>query len=63
MYDEDLEDAEYCSLCDGPLMLLGVLGNRKHMQCRNCGMQFSQEISDEERAILSMSEEEDADMD
>jgi hypothetical protein len=59
MQNEDLEDFEQCSICDGPLMLLGVLGNRKHMRCRNCGMDFSKEIPNEERAILSMSEEDD----
>jgi hypothetical protein len=32
---------ETCDLCEGPLMLLGQLGNRVHVQCRNCGMQFS----------------------
>lgn len=28
---------EECPLCDGPLVLLGVLGQRVHCHCRNCG--------------------------
>jgi hypothetical protein len=29
---------EECSMCGGPLMELGALGNTKHYRCRNCGM-------------------------
>ncbi len=35
------ENPLYCSLCGGPLMLLGKLGYLKHYTCRDCGMQFS----------------------
>ena len=30
-----------CPMCNGPLMLLGKLGNRTHYNCRNCGIQVS----------------------
>jgi hypothetical protein len=41
------DEVETCELCNGPLMLLGILGNRIHLQCRNCGMQFSKEQENE----------------
>ncbi len=41
--DFDAEDMG-CQMCGGPVMYLGHLGNRAHFQCRNCGMQFSNEI-------------------
>lgn len=30
-----------CSMCGGPQMILGALGNRTHYRCRNCGMDNS----------------------
>jgi hypothetical protein len=30
-----------CDLCGGPLGILGVLGNTEHIQCRDCGAEFS----------------------
>lgn len=30
-----------CSLCHGPLVLLGYLGETKQLRCRACGMIFS----------------------
>jgi hypothetical protein len=30
-----------CELCGGPLMLLGQLGGRVHLTCRDCGAAFS----------------------
>ena len=33
-----------CSLCGGPLEVLGDLGNRRHRRCRDCGMISSTEI-------------------
>lgn len=33
-----------CELCGGPLGLLGQLGRRQHLLCRDCGMQFSCEV-------------------
>ena len=32
---------KYCPMCNGPMGLLGQLGNRKHWLCRNCGAQCS----------------------
>lgn len=37
-------DHEYCSACGGELVTLGILGNRAHYRCRNCGWQQSQVI-------------------
>ena len=34
-----------CKLCGGHLQILGVLGNREHLQCRHCGMMFNRLIS------------------
>lgn len=41
--DEAVADAaaEDCAMCGGPLQLLGQLGNRIHLRCRNCGMDCS----------------------
>ena len=33
-----------CGMCRGPLGLLGVLGTRKHYQCRNCGAAYSKKV-------------------
>jgi hypothetical protein len=33
-----------CNLCGGHLQKLGVLGNREHLRCRNCGMMFNRLI-------------------
>ena len=33
-----------CKLCGGTLVELGVLGNLKHLRCRNCGAQFSRKV-------------------
>jgi hypothetical protein len=32
-----------CPMCNGPLELLGYLGNRRHSRCRNCGAITSRE--------------------
>ena len=37
-----------CELCQGELMLLGVLGNKAHFRCRHCGAVCSQEITEME---------------
>lgn len=34
----------FCTVCDGPAVLLGSLGNRRHLRCRNCGATFSREV-------------------
>jgi transposase-like protein len=48
-----------CPACDGPAGLLGALGNRKHYQCRDCGMQYSKDASeeDEEQEALATDDE------
>jgi hypothetical protein len=35
---------QFCSMCEGPLMLLGSLGNLAHYRCRNCGLDFSRGV-------------------
>ncbi len=32
---------QICRVCDGPLMVLGVLGSRHHGRCRDCGLDQS----------------------
>lgn len=39
--DEGAEPIGACSECNGPLMVLGTLGDLRHARCRNCGLQFS----------------------
>jgi tRNA(Ile2) C34 agmatinyltransferase TiaS len=43
-FDEDIADEEViadmdaqCPLCGGPQQILGKLGQRVHLRCRNCG--------------------------
>jgi tRNA(Ile2) C34 agmatinyltransferase TiaS len=43
--DRDYKMDNECSLCGGQLELLGYLGNLAWFRCRNCGMEFSFEIS------------------
>lgn len=45
---EDEDPAPECSACGGPLVELGALGNRMHYRCRNCGADFSADISQQE---------------
>ena len=49
MYD-DLDDYCFCQLCEGPLLELGALGNLTHLQCRDCGIQFSETTTPTEYA-------------
>lgn len=36
---------EYCTACEtGQLGLLGVLGHTEHVQCRDCGAEFSRPL-------------------
>lgn len=37
----DNEPVCYCELCGGLNMLLGQLGTRLHLRCRDCGMDSS----------------------
>lgn len=48
--DEDEEDADawQCRMCGGPVVSMGVLGRRMHGTCRNCGMQVSRTVGDDE---------------
>jgi len=32
-----------CQLCGGELEVLGRLGRKEHVRCRNCGMMFSRD--------------------
>jgi hypothetical protein len=37
-----------CELCGGPLLLLGQLGGRVHLTCRDCGMAYNHEADEDE---------------
>lgn len=39
--EQDFWEGPRCSMCGGPPVWLGQLGNRQHWTCRNCGCQFS----------------------
>lgn len=40
-YEQDT-DPHYCPVCDsGDAQILGALGNRIHLRCRGCGIDFS----------------------
>lgn len=43
--DLELQYGLHCPLCEGSGQLLGILGNRRHFRCRNCGADFSVERS------------------
>lgn len=34
----------HCTVCNGPLVLLGHLGRLSHYRCRSCGMDHSHEF-------------------
>jgi len=36
---------ETCPLCGGPQQILGQLGQRVHLRCRNCGADTNEAIS------------------
>ena len=40
-----MDDFAVCPVCGGPGTGLGVLGNLFHCRCRNCGMMFSEKVS------------------
>ena len=40
------EEPAVCPACGGPLEVLGMLGNRRHSRCRNCGIDTSKEMTD-----------------
>ena len=35
----------YCELCNGTLNKLGILGNREHYNCQQCGADHSYDLS------------------
>ena len=43
----------HCSICDGELPLLGVLGHLTHLRCRNCGAAASIEKAETPMAEAS----------
>ena len=38
-----MTEQQYCGICGGPLVRLGVLGRLLWLRCRDCGFEFSQE--------------------
>jgi tRNA(Ile2) C34 agmatinyltransferase TiaS len=34
------DNTHACPVCEGPGVLLGILGRLEHYRCRNCGMPF-----------------------
>lgn len=49
-YEDDGEDTNPCPVCQGPLVVLGDLGNRRHYRCRNCGSETSERLTQERAA-------------
>ena len=41
----EIDTSLSCQICNGELHLIGVLGNREHYMCRQCGMQWSYDLS------------------
>lgn len=51
--DDTLSIFSPCSLCNGPVGLIGILGNRAHGQCRDCGMAYSRTVDNNERREIA----------
>ena len=49
----------FCEICEGELGLLGILGNLLHLACRNCGMHFSREATEEDLELINSVEDEE----
>jgi hypothetical protein len=49
----DENEYEQCGICGGPLGELGVLGNLRWLQCRNCGMQWSSPANEEGERVMA----------
>jgi hypothetical protein len=47
-----------CPMCGGPLLVLGFLGNRMHLTCRDCGCECSQMVDAETIADVEEVEDE-----
>lgn len=43
-WGEEEEESPECPQCGGPAGLLGRLGSREHLSCRNCGWEFSRVV-------------------
>lgn len=39
-----------CPMCPGVTNFMGFLGRRAHFRCLHCGIEFSQEVNDEDVA-------------
>ena len=48
MFDETVNPGS-CKLCGGQLLYLGELGKLLWLICRNCGMHFSREETDDDK--------------
>ncbi len=42
----------FCEICGGTLNKLGILGNKEHYNCQQCGMESSYDLSRKEENIL-----------
>lgn len=51
-----------CTMCGGKLILLGQLGPLVWLRCRNCGMDQSLHITDDEVVELACSDDYDEDL-
>lgn len=40
---------DLCDQCGAVMVVLGVLGDRRHFRCEGCGMQFSRKIQRRKR--------------
>ena len=43
--DTEIEEISDCPLCGGPRGIIGKLGKTLHIECRNCGMKFTQSLT------------------
>jgi len=47
----------FCEICGGTLNKLGILGNREHYNCQQCGMESSYDLSQEEYSCIDCGEQ------
>ena len=38
--EEAIEEPAGCPVCGGPAPILGIMGQRVHYRCQDCGMEF-----------------------
>jgi hypothetical protein len=43
-HEEDDQAEWVCPVCSGPVVPMGVLGNRQHGRCRNCGTNVNRKV-------------------